>query len=90
MKGNTRLCFADSAHGMVQMNRVMKIPVFCLFVFFSVFFFGGGGGLSLYVPVNNFSVMSGLSHRLLSITGTCTVSTKRNANFLMTFLVGKN
>ena len=28
----------------------------------------GGGGLRLFVPVNNFSVMSGRSHRFLCIT----------------------
>ena len=29
-------------------------------------------GLRLYTPVNNFSVMSGRSHRFLGITSTCT------------------
>ena len=41
MKGNTRLCFADSAHGMVQM-KVMKNPVSFSFLFFFFFFFWGG------------------------------------------------
>ena len=33
-------------------------------VFFFCFFFGGGGGL-FNIPVNNFSVMLGRSHRFL-------------------------
>ena len=40
------------------------------FFFFFFFFFWGGGGLMLNVPVNNFSVMLGLSHRFLGITST--------------------
>ena len=37
-------------------KKNFKIQKFCLF------------GLSLYAPVNNFSVMSGRSHRFLGIT----------------------
>ena len=32
--------------------------------------FLGEGGLRFYIPVNNFSVMSGQSHRFLGITST--------------------
>ena len=36
----------------------LKVDIVCLF------------GLRLYVPLNNFSIMSGRSHRFLGITST--------------------
>ena len=44
--------------------------IFCLFV------------LRLYVPVNNFSVMSGRSHRFLGITSTFWEVLTRNNNLI--------
>ena len=67
---------------MKQTEETMKTDVFVLFcvlfllllfiylfiyLFFFIFFFGG---VRLYVPVNNFSVMPGRSHRFLGVTST--------------------
>ena len=49
-----------------QTEETMKTDtVFCCCCFFWL-----GGGVRLYVPGNNFSIMSGRSHRLLGITST--------------------
>ena len=51
----------------VKNHCILHGPVFVMYqkkVFVCLF------GLRLYVPVNNFSVMSGRSHRFLGITST--------------------
>ena len=61
-----RMLVLPSRNTIPQSAMIGKDKIFCLF------------GLRLYVPVNNFSVMSGQSHRFLGITSTFLVLTRIN------------
>ena len=77
----TRSNLALNATTFILFNRHQKNSEIRLLLF-SWFFWGlFGFGLRLYVPVNNFSVMSGRSHRFLGITS------RGDRGWLMHFLV---